>query len=71
MTKLKVSIDRDRCVGAGNCVYLAPQVFSQDDEDGIVILLQERPDPALRAAVIEAQRQCPSMAIRVEESGGG
>jgi ferredoxin len=70
MTKLKVSIDREKCVGSGNCVYLAPEVFSQDDDDGIVILLQEQPEPSLKSAVIEAQQHCPSMAIRIEEAGG-
>lgn len=65
--RLKVSIDRERCVGSGNCVYVAPQVFSQDDDDGIVILLTELPAASLGEAVAEAARQCPSMAIRVEE----
>ena len=67
MTKLKVSIDRGRCVGSGNCVYVAPDIFSQDDDDGMVILLTERPDASLSEAVAEAARQCPSMAIQLKE----
>ncbi|MFT5219516.1 MAG: ferredoxin [Gammaproteobacteria bacterium] len=67
MTRLKVSIDRKKCVGSGNCVYVAPEVFSQDDCDGIVILLIEHPIESLSSAVAEAQRQCPSMAIRTEQ----
>jgi ferredoxin len=67
MTKLKVSIDRGRCVGSGNCVYIAPDIFSQDDDDGMVILLTERPDASLSEAVAEAARQCPSMAIQLKE----
>lgn len=70
MTNLKVSIDREKCVGSGNCVYVAPEVFSQDDDDGIVILLTDRPAENLDAAVLEAERQCPSMAIRVEQTRG-
>lgn len=66
--RLKVSIDRERCVGSGNCVYVAPEVFSQDDDDGIVVLLTELPEASLGEAVAEAARQCPSMAIRIEEA---
>jgi len=68
MTSLKVSIDREKCVGSGNCVYVAAEVFSQDDDDGIVILLTEQPAASLCEAVAEAARQCPSMAIRIEET---
>ena len=67
MTKLKVSIDRGKCVGSGNCVYIAPDVFSQDDDNGMVILLTERLDASLGEAVAEAARQCPSMAIQLKE----
>lgn len=67
MTKLKVSIDRGRCVGSGNCVYIAPDIFSQDDDDGMVILLTEQPGASLSEAVAEAARQCPSMAIQLKE----
>ena len=67
MTKLKVSIDRGKCVGSGNCVYIAPDIFSQDDDDGMVILLTERLDASLSEAVAEAARQCPSMAIQLKE----
>ena len=67
MTKLKVSIDRGKCVGSGNCVYIAPDIFSQDDDDGMVILLTERLDASLSEAVAEAAQQCPSMAIQLKE----
>ncbi|MFT5111161.1 MAG: ferredoxin [Parasphingorhabdus sp.] len=47
-------------------MYIAPEVFSQDDDDGIVVLLTELPDPGLIEAVADAVRQCPSMAIQIE-----
>ena len=68
MPRLKVSIDREKCVGSGNCVYLAPEVFSQSDDDGIVILLTETPFESLSTIVTEAALQCPSTAIRIEET---
>ena len=34
----KVHVDHDLCIGAGQCVLVAPQIFDQDDK-GLVILL--------------------------------
>jgi ferredoxin len=36
---MKVAVEQDRCVGSGQCVLLAPDVFDQRDEDGSVVLL--------------------------------
>jgi ferredoxin len=35
---MTVTVDEDMCAGAGNCVLLAPEVFDQREDDGIVIL---------------------------------
>lgn len=64
---MKVSIVRDRCVGAGRCVVAAPEVFDQDDDDGIAILLTDSPAPGTRAAVADAANLCPGRAIHVTE----
>ena len=29
--RLKVIVDRDKCVGSGECVFTAPEVFDQDE----------------------------------------
>ncbi|MFJ9445108.1 ferredoxin [Kitasatospora sp. NPDC101235] len=51
------------CVGAAQCVLVAPELFDQSEE-GTVVLLDERPaTPELRAAVAEAARICPARAI--------
>lgn len=68
MGKLKVHIDQDKCIGAGQCVFAAPGVFDQGEDDGIVILLSDAPDESLNAGVKQAARMCPAMAIKVEES---
>ena len=39
---MKVELEADKCVASGQCVLAAPDVFDQDD-DGIAILLDERP----------------------------
>lgn len=65
--RLKVIVDRDKCVGSGECVFTAPEVFDQDEDDGIVVLLTDTPEEELWEAARQAARQCPANAIRVEE----
>ena len=65
---MKVFIDQDKCVGAGQCVLLAPDVFDQRDEDGVVVLLQEFPPESLHEDVRQAARVCPALAIELDES---
>ncbi|MEU8516503.1 ferredoxin [Kitasatospora sp. NPDC048722] len=61
-----VTIDQDKCCGAGSCVLAAPDVFDQRDEDGIVVLLDARPPADLHQAVKDAADVCPAAAIRLE-----
>jgi ferredoxin len=64
---MKVSVDEDKCCGAGQCVLIAPEVFDQREDDGIVILLDEEPLEQFHATVREAASVCPADAIRVSE----
>jgi ferredoxin len=66
-TKLRIKVHQDRCVGAGHCVGCAPDVFSQNEDDGVVILLLEELSYDRRDAVDSAARMCPTSAIEVEE----
>lgn len=63
---LILTIDRDRCVGAGMCVLTAPGVFDQDDEDGRVLLRTAEP-PADPTAARLAAGLCPAGAITAVE----
>jgi len=60
---IRVSVDRERCCGAGLCASIAPEVFDQSREDGIVVLLQETPAVAVLPLVEEAAGLCPVAAI--------
>jgi len=62
---MKINVDRDRCVGAGQCVLAAADVFDQSIDDGLVELLQAEPSEELREAVNEAELICPSGAIEL------
>ncbi|MEV4581390.1 ferredoxin [Nonomuraea jabiensis] len=63
---MNVTVDTDKCCGAGQCVLLAPEVFDQGEDDGIVILLDPSPAEPLHAAVREAASVCPASAITLD-----
>ncbi|MFF7859116.1 ferredoxin [Streptomyces sp. NPDC007904] len=65
---MDITIDHDRCIGAGQCAFVAPAVFDQRDEDGLAVLLVDRPGSDQRAAVREAAESCPLSAISVREN---
>ena len=66
MSVLKVRVDLEKCIGAGQCVLRAPRIFDQRD-DGMVILLDDSPPTELYAAAHKAADLCPSQAITIEE----
>ncbi|MFI9834211.1 ferredoxin [Streptomyces sp. NPDC051913] len=61
---MHIDIDKDVCIGAGQCALSAPSVFTQDD-DGFSALLPGREDGAGDPMVREAARACPVAAITV------
>ena len=63
---IKVVIDRSRCVGAGQCVHVAPEVFDQDDKDGLVVLVDATPPDDIAQFASKAVLLCPAQAIRIE-----
>lgn len=64
---MKVTVDEEKCCGAGTCVLLAPDVFDQREDDGIVLLLEEHPGEEHHKIVREAASVCPGVAISVSE----
>ena len=68
MGRLKVKVDEEKCIGAGQCVMAAPAVFDQREDDGIVILLDETPEETETANVTKAARLCPAKAIIVDQT---
>ncbi|MEV8525037.1 (4Fe-4S)-binding protein [Streptomyces sp. NPDC052000] len=63
---VEVSADRTVCIGAGLCALTAPEVFNQDD-DGLVELLMPDPGADRQAAARRAVGLCPSGAVRITE----
>ena len=56
---LTVNIDRDACIGSGNCIKVAPELFELDDESIVVFA---RNAPAELSQVAEAAA-LPSIAV--------
>jgi ferredoxin len=63
---MKVYVDRDLCIGAGNCALFAPAVFDQEPDDAVVRLLDPSPPETERPAVREAVDRCPAAVIVLE-----
>lgn len=63
---LQIQIDREACMGSGNCSFWAPGVFDLDD-DGVAIVLD--PDAAPEEKILLAAQGCPTQAISVLKDG--
>ncbi|MEU9122246.1 ferredoxin [Streptomyces sp. NPDC048506] len=63
---MRITIDSNVCIGAGQCALTAPGVFTQDD-DGFGAVLPGREDGAGDPLTREAARACPVQAITVTE----
>ena len=64
---MRVWIDREKCVSAGNCIVTAPTVFMLDDEQKARLL-----DPASvdDDVLWLATEMCPTEAIVLESDEG-
>ena len=65
---MRIIADTSRCVGAGQCVLTDPAVFDQDDTDGTVVVLVERPADGQVDRARQAVRYCPSQALSLAET---
>lgn len=63
--RIRISVDREACAGAGNCVRTLGEIFDQDEADGLVVLLHDTASPEMAAALKRAVQLCPVSAISV------
>ncbi|GAA3438361.1 ferredoxin [Kutzneria kofuensis] len=64
---MRIRYDRERCVGSGACAFTLPDIFDQDEDDGRVLVLVERPGSERRKAVEDVAASCPVFALTVED----
>jgi ferredoxin len=60
--RIEITVDRALCIGSGDCVDSAPNVFQLDEEDKAVVV---DPDGASVDEVVQAAGNCPVSAIFV------
>ena len=61
----RVTADAGACIGYGNCVSVAPEVFDLD-EDGAVTVRQPEVTGDQAAQAADAADNCPAYAITIE-----
>lgn len=64
---MRIRIDREKCVSAGNCVVTAPTVFRLDDEEKAMLLV---PGSVDEDTLWLAAELCPTEAIILESDEG-
>jgi ferredoxin len=64
---MRITVDQEKCIGAGNCVEAAPETFDLGEEDGLVVLVEENPKEEDRESARRAAQLCPSLAITVDD----
>ena len=63
---LSIEINREVCMGSGNCSFWAPGVFDLDD-DGIAIVTDPEGEPEDK--ILLAAQGCPTQAISIFRDG--
>ena len=66
MVALSIEINREVCMGSGNCSFWAPGVFDLDD-DGIAIVTDPEGEPEDK--ILLAGQGCPTQAISIFRDG--
>jgi ferredoxin len=67
--RLMLRIDRDLCVGFGDCIQVAPEAFELDG-DGVAVFI-EGAEGVERERLLEACRACPVDALTAHDEDGG
>ena len=63
----RVVVDRELCIGSGNCCFYAPNTFDLDDELKSVVVDPAGDNPADVRAAAEG---CPVNAISIHDDAG-
>ncbi|MFJ2818544.1 MULTISPECIES: ferredoxin [unclassified Streptomyces] len=66
---MHVRADQNICATSGQCAETVPEVFTERDEDGVVVVHDPHPGHHLWQNVRDAARRCPVAAITLTEPG--
>ena len=62
---MKVVVDLDKCILAGECYYNHPELFKMGENGQPVVLVDEINDAEFERHAREAAEVCPAVAISV------
>lgn len=62
---MKVSVDKELCMGDRNCNILCPEVFKYDEDELMSIVLLDEIPEKFEDLVNQAVDECPAEAITI------
>lgn len=62
-----IVVDREKCISAGSCVAVAPEVFELDGEGKAVVKNVTGDSDEI---ILDAARACPTLAITIIDNNG-
>jgi len=62
-----IVVDREKCISAGSCVAVAPEVFELDAEGKAVVKSATGDSDEM---ILDAAKACPTLAITLIDSNG-
>lgn len=68
INKLRVTVDRDLCIGAATCIAVAPKTYVLDSE-AKAIFINTAPEE-MEETIIESAKACPVAAIIIQDESG-
>ncbi|MBI2143755.1 DUF4346 domain-containing protein [Candidatus Woesearchaeota archaeon] len=77
MQEYEVRIDRNKCIGAGSCEKVAPDIFSVDESNKVALKCAQAGAVSLKIgsdkikSAVEGARVCPVYAIGVIDKSAG
>jgi ferredoxin len=63
--RMKAVVDREACIGCGNCEAVCPAVFALDDDGKSAVIVEAIAEES-EACAKEAKEMCPASAITIE-----
>lgn len=63
---MRIVVDQDKCSALGICESVAPDLFEVQD-DGSLVILEEKPGSDMHDVAREAVEGCPTAALTIIE----
>ena len=65
---MKIIVDTTRCTSSGRCAWYAPDIFGQNDDDGLAQVIKQDYTAEEMELIRDAVNNCPTAALSLVES---